>query len=237
MTLMEIYDFIKFVGNKDFNGNFYTPAQFNSSIQVANLDYFKSRHGLPEEYQPGQPIPRVHPEVTQKIIDDLREFKEHVIDQVVSTGYFDIPADYIHYDDISYNYTRNIDGTPTALPRPVEMLTERKLSDRMGNYIKRPTTKNPVGVIRADDTNQRIYIFPDTINAVDFHYYRMPVKPVFDYTIVSDELVYAPGTSTEFEWHENTHMDLIRILFSYLGINLRSQEIVQYAEMQKAKGI
>ena len=94
-----------------------------------------------------------------------------------------------------------------------------------------------MGIIRADNTNQRIYIFPDTINAVDFHYYRMPVQPVFAYTVTNDELIYDSGSSTEFEWPETCHMDLIRILFSYLGINLRSQEIVQYAEMQKTKGI
>lgn len=245
MTLMGIYDLIKFIGNKDFNGNIYSPPQYQISIIAANIDYFKVKFGLPEEYQsgvastrlqgiqPGRPVPRQYIDATQKLSDDLRKFKEFVEDQVVAAGKFSIPSDYVHCISIQYNYTPTVDGTPTILPVPVDMLTEDQWADRMGNFIKRPTIKNPIGIIRQDD----IFIEPNTINAVDFHYLRLPLEPVFDYEVTNDELIYKPGTSTEFEWPEVNHIDLVRILLSYLGINLRETQLIQYAEMQKAKGV
>lgn len=237
MTLIEIYDFIKFMGNKDFNGNFFKPEHFQSALIMANLDLFKKRTGLPEEYQPGHPVPRDFKEVNSKSLSELRRFKEHVDDQAVASGYFAIPADFIGWDSMTYDYVHSIDGTPTTFPRPVELLTESELSDRRGNYTKQPSTKYPVAVIRSDDTNDRIYIYPDTINSVDWHYYRLPAEPDFQYVITDDELVYDTNGSTELEWPSNLHNDIVRLLLSYLGLNLREAELVQYAEMQKEKGV
>ncbi len=238
MTLMEIYDFIKFVGDKDYNGNYFRPAQFNAAIQAANLDLYKKVTGIPEEYQPGVPLAREHLEMNQKALDEVRDFKGHEFDQAVASGYFALPADFIYHDSCSYKYQRNVDGSPETLYRPVEILREDQAADRLGNWIKRPTTKHPIAVYRRiDASNNRLYLYPATINAVDFHYYRLPVQPVFDYTITNDELVYAPGSSTEFEWLETKHMDLVRILMSYLGVNLSHELLLQYAEQLKTQGV
>jgi len=237
MTLMETYDFIKFIGDKDYNGNYFKPAYYNSAIIAANLDLYKKVSGIPEEYQPGSPLAREHFELNQKSLDEVRFFKGHIFDQAVASGYFALPADYIYHDSLSYKYIHSIDGTPTTLPRPVEVLREDQAADRQGNFIKKPTTQYPIAVVRKVLTNDRMYIFPITINAVDFHYYRLPATPVFAYTISQDALVYNAGSSTEFEWPEQKHMDLVRILLSYLGINLAHELLIQYAENQKTKGI
>ena len=238
MNLMEIYDFMKFIGDKDFNGNFLKPEDYKRAVVAANIDLFKKVTGLPEEYQPGAPFAREGFEINQKALDEIRYFKGHIFDQAVASGYFTIPDDYVYFDSMTYKYQRDIDGTPTSLPRPVELLKESQLADRRGNWTKRPTTKYPVAVIRVQDTTYaRFYIYPDTINAVDLHYYRFPVEPVFAWTVVSDEVQYDEGSSTEFEWGVEKHMDLVRIMLSYIGINLREEALVQYAEMQKARGI
>lgn len=237
MTLIQIYDFLKFIGNKDFNGNIFKPSHFRSAIVAADIDLYKKKSGLPEEYQPGRPLAREGFEIDKKSLDNVSHFKGHVTDQPVASGFFNIPAAYIYWDSMSFNYTPTIDGTPTVLPRPVEILTEGELADRIGNYTKRPTTKNPVVVQRRDASWDRFYIYPNTINAVDFHYYRIPVAPVFAFNVVNEVLVYDSESSTEFEWPVNLHMDLVRIMLSYLGISIGEDKIVQYAEMQKAKGI
>jgi len=233
MTLMEIYNLIKFIGNKDFNGNFYKADHYNLTIKAVNIDYFKVKAGLPEEYQPGRPIPRQSVDITKKLSDDLRKFKEPVLNQTVTAGKFSVPADYVHELAVSYNYSRTVDGDVKTLPKVVDMLTEAQWADRMGNWTKRPTTKCPIGIVRQSS----IYIEPSTINAVDWYYLRLPADPVFAYTVVADELVYDSGNSTEFEWPKVNHMDLVRLLLSYLGINLREQQLIQYAEMQKMKGV
>lgn len=237
MDLIQMYNFMKFIGNKDFNGNFLPPSQYSSAILAANIDLYKKKAGLPEEYQPGRPLAREGFEMDKKSLDNVSHFKGHVTDQAVASGYFDIPAAYIYWDSMSYNYTPTIDGDPTVLPKPVEILTEGQLADRRGNFIKKPSFKNPVTVQRRDTSWDRFYIFPDTINAVDFHYYRLPIAPVFAYTVANDVLSYDSGNSTEFEWPANLHMDLVRIMLSYLGINLGDVKLIQYAEMQKTKGV
>lgn len=240
MTLIQMYNFIKFIADKDFNGNFFKPEQYKLAIIAANIDLYKKVSGLPEEYQPGNPVAREYFEMNKKALDEVRHFKEHVFNQAVANGYFTIPDDYVYKDSASYNWQVTIDGEADILPRPVEFLTEDQNADRRGNYTKRPTLKYPTAVIRVQGGEakyQRIYLYPNTINAVDFHYFRLPKEPVFDYTIVSNEIVYAPATSTEFEWGIIKHMDLVRIMTSYLGINLREENLLQYAEMQKAKGI
>jgi len=181
------------------------------------------------------PLAREYFEMNQKALDEIRFFKGHLFDQAVAGGYFALPADYIYNDSLKYKYVRSIDGTPTTLYRPVEILREQQAADRLGNWIKKPTTKHPIAVVRKVLTNDRMYIYPITINAVDFHYYRLPVEPLFVYTIVNDEIV--PGASTEFEWPPQKHMDLVRILLSYLSINLSDELLMQYAENQKTKGI
>jgi len=138
---------------------------------------------------------------------------------------------------MSYKYQQTIDGTPESLSRPVDVLREDQAADRLGNWIKRPTTKDPIAVVRKVTTNDRMYVYPITIGAVDFHYYRLPEEPVFAYTISNDALVYNSEGSTEFEWPAQKHMDLARILLSYLGINLEHELLLQYAENQKTKGI
>jgi len=240
MTLMQMYDFIKFIGDKDFNGNFFKPEQYKLAIIAANIDLFKKVTGLPEEYQPGTPVAREYFEMNHKALAEISDFKQHIFNQAVSSGAFVIPSDYVYWDSMTYNWQTTVDGQARTFPRTVELLRENELADRRGNFTKAPSAKYPVTVMRKNMTespNDRFDLYPDTINAVDIHYYRMPVEPVFDYTIVSNEIVYAPGTSTEFEWGKVKHMDLVRIMMSYLGMNLSKEDLIQYAEMQKAKGI
>ena len=129
------------------------------------------------------------------------------------------------------NYQRNIDQAATVIPQTVEMLTEDEYSDRAGNYTKQPTTKNPVCVTRVDG----IYVYPITITAVEFAYIKYPVEPVFSY-VQETGYITEGATPTEYEWPEVLLMDLTNRILSYIGINIREQELQQYAEMKKAKG-
>ena len=75
MTLFEMYELIELVLNKDYGGNIVTPARFRQLIKVVNINKFKEKYGLPEEYQPGRPVPLEYAEITLKNQDDLRYFK------------------------------------------------------------------------------------------------------------------------------------------------------------------
>ena len=232
MTLFEIYSLIEYITNKDYEGNMFTPEQFVDLCKVANMDLFKVKMGLPEDYRPGAPYPRQHIDVTQLHTDDLKFLKDSEV-LTLTDGLGDYPTDYFTFDTLRHDYQRDVDGEATTIPRAIEILTEPELSMRLGNWTKQPTTWNPVCVIR----NDGIQVYPITINQATLYYYRYPIEPVFEYDLEEGYITYNESGSTEFEWPEHLHMDLVRIILGYVGINIRDQLVLQYAEQKKAEGV
>jgi len=232
MTLYGIFSLVRYIVNKDFSGNIITPDRFQGLLPVVNIDLFRNKYGLPEEYQPGRPIPKEYADITLKNTDDLKAFKKALLSRVVINGVMSYPSDYAHRDQVVYNFSKTINGVATILPKGVEILRESEFAARNGNYTKRPTTSNPIGVMRSDG----IHIRPLTIAAVDFFYYRWPVAPVFTYTTGDGFITYNAAGSVEFEWPEDEHIVLTRMILSYIGVNLREGEIVQYSEVKLNEG-
>jgi len=231
-TLWDIYSLIEFIGNKNFSGNIITPDRFNELIKVVNIDLFRKKHGLPEEYQPGRPIPREHADITLKNTDDLRAFKVHISGRAVSSGIMVLPPDYAHRETLVYNFSKTINTVATILPRPIEILREAEFASREGNYTKRPTIQNPIAVLR----NDGFHIRPATITVVDFAYYRWPVEPEFSYVLGDGFITYDAANSVETEFPKDEYFTLAKMVLSLVGVNLRENELVQYSEMKLKQG-
>ena len=58
MTLFEKYELVKYIANKDYGGNVIAPDQYGKLIVSANIDLFKKKLGLPEDFQLGAPVSR-----------------------------------------------------------------------------------------------------------------------------------------------------------------------------------
>jgi hypothetical protein len=232
MTLFEIYTLIRFIVNKDFEGNIITPERFKELIKVVNIDLFRKKYGLPEEYQPGRPVPNEHVDITLKNTDDLKAFRMSILNAPVISGVLVYPLDYAHRDELVYNFTKTINGKATILPRGVEILRESQISERRGNYTKQPSTKNPCGVMRLSG----IHIYPITITSVDFYYFRFPRDPVFSYVQHDGYITYDTTNSTELEWTKDEKITFTRMVLQYIGVNLREGDIVQYSQMKLQGG-
>jgi hypothetical protein len=232
MTLGEMFSLIRLIVNKDFSGNIITPDRFNELIKVVNIDLFRSKYGLPEEYQPGRPIANESIDITLKNTDDMKAFKVFLQDTAVTSGVLPFPTNYAHRNEIVYNYSKVINRVVTIIPKGVEILRESELAARRGNYTKQPSLSNPVGVVRSNG----IYIYPATIPAVDFSYYRFPVDPVFAYTLGNGFVTYDAVSSVPFEFPIDEHITLVRLMLSLIGINLREETISNYAELKLQKG-
>lgn len=231
MTLFEQYNFLNFIGNKDYGGNILKPEQFKALAPIVNIELFKEKMGLPEEYQPGQPISRQSFDLNKILNAETRFLREYEASQAVGSGTISYPSDFFIVDEIRYVYQRTIDGVTISIPKPAQELTEREYSDRAGNFTKKPTTENPVYVLRSGG----IYIYPVTIVQVQFSYLRYPIDPVFDY--VQETGYITEGSSpTEYEWGRHLHPLLSMKILSHLGINLRENQMLQYAEMYKERG-
>ncbi len=232
MTLMDMFNLIKYVTNKDFDGNIITPERFNELIKVVNIELFRNKYGLPEEYQSGSPVPQEYADITLKNTDDLKAFKMALINTTVTNGILPFASDYAHRDSIIYNYSKTINGIATIFPKPVEILRESEFAAREGNYTKRPTVANPIGVVRSDG----IHIRPITITTVDFSYYRWPVDPEFEYVLGDGYVTYDAVTSIPFEWPQDEWLTLTMLILKYIGVNLREADIIQYSDAKLKTG-
>lgn len=262
MTQAEIYRLLNYVINKSQTGNALSPTDFNDINKAAQLRHFKRKVGLPEEYQPGVPLPRQSYEITQKITDDLMPFKVHMGApgtmplQVANDGTAIIPSNLYYPGSLSYIHfdpTCNVEGQV----RMIDVLTDGQWVDIAGNSLKRPTYEYPV----CNFQSGYIRFLPKDIQRVDFVYLRYPIKPVYDYYISAiGEQIYLPpnsvyvlqggeegsagqtaGTtvvsqSVEFEWDEVNQLDIVYLMADFAGINLREMPLMQYANMMKQQG-
>lgn len=227
LNINDILNFVNFELNKSQSGSTLSPAEYNTALAWANLEYYKLKYSLPEDYQVGRPDSRITLDITQKIMDDMRMLrvakggKNSPSLAIDINGWADIPPDFIHISSIKYNNNG------------VEILRDDVVADRLSNSIKFPTPANPICCFQ----NDYIQFYPTNLGFVDFNYLRLPVQPVFNYTIVNDAVVYNANTSIQFEWPLDCYPDLANLVYGYASKNLRDQLSIQMAEKRKIEGI
>jgi hypothetical protein len=233
MTVEELRVFLYAIANNDQTGNKFTPSDYNSYLARANEDKFRKEYGLPESWVPGSTPLQIGWQVTQNSTDALRRFVEFAVIPLTA-GVGPLPPGYVH---VSSAHTQNAgtdpDGVPFQRTVPVTMLPENKVGERLGHPYLAPEEMYPIGTL----TGNNIMIWPTSSVNVSMYYLRMPVTPVWGYTIANDEPVYNPVTSVQMEWPEVYHIDIARLILGYMGIFNREPQLSQYAEMVKMKGI
>jgi hypothetical protein len=229
MTLQEILNIISIIVNQDYPQLRLGIDRFNALLKMANIDYFKQWTGLPEQYQPGQPVTTRGWQVSLQNTEALEPFIEYVHDQVVDVdGRIAYPANFVHYSDIMYLY---VIGSNSYYV-PVEPVTHAELADRLRNPITSPSDEYPICTFY--DTY--IQLYPIDLLNVDFTYLRLPATPVYAETVTNGINVYDSGNSTQIEWREKYHPDIIRMILGYLGIPIKDMNLLNYIETKKKEG-
>jgi len=236
MTLEQIRDLIILISSEKGNDVNYGPEEFCDLIHLAQLRHYKRKLGLPEEYSPGVPLPRQAFEINQRITEDMRRFK--VINgygitepKFVNKGVLAIPKDYFIVTGLSYNYY--LKNFNEILPRKIEILSDLEYNDRVTSLVKRPTNMFPVATV----SGSKILIYPDKISHVDFTYLRLPKKPVWKVIDNDGFYEYDAVNSVNVEWNDLNIIDIVSIMLSDIGIKTKQQDVLQYAEKLKEKGI
>jgi hypothetical protein len=234
MNLGELYDFLRYVSNKEQMGDSISPSAYNTMLKAANLDLFKRMYDIPERYQVGMPISKISFELTQKLIDSTSTFKETKEILTDSSGKAPYPSDYIHMTAVlSKRYERSSDCEFVVYSGSTEGLKENQIADRISNSITIPTRRDACYVLNSDN----IQFYPEEKGMYTIRYIRLPKTPEFGYDIIDDEIVYNPATSTEIEWGEEMHLDIARQCLVYMGKNLSDQALLQYSEQHNETGV
>jgi hypothetical protein len=230
MTLYDILQVCNLLGGKGL-----TPEQAELLIKTASLKHFKRKVGLPEQYQPGQPMPQQAFEITKKITQDLLPFKVHMGKSgtvplyVDAYGYATTPSNLYYPSTMTYLKSEAHGLTY----KPIDILDDQAWVDRVDDALTAPSVNRPVANFQVS------YIrFSPIKNAwVEFIYLKYPDDPVFGYTQDRGFIEYDSANSTELEWDEANQVDIIAIMLSDLGVNMGRQDILQVAEKVKTQGI
>ena len=208
---------------------------YNHLLQLANLKQFKIKTGLPEEYQPGMPLPRQVIDFTTKLSEDIRQFKVSMGEgdiaplMVNNTGFAEIPSDIYYPSSMSYKYVTN-SGMKIKI---VNIENDLNWNKKLASSIMFPTLKNPI----ANFQSNYIRFNPVNVQYINFVYVRYPLSPVFAYEDSLGYNKYDPDSSTELEWSEMNKVDIISIMLGMIGINVERGDIIQIADKMRKEGV
>lgn len=253
MTLEQLFDYIDIKTNKNQSGKTLTADNRNTLLLTSNIEQFKRKYGLPEEFVPGRALPSQYWEAVQQNTDDLHRFKV-ALDGLVNpvfkfdkNGVAQLPSDYVHHSSLNHNMALVAKCKTSMRMRPIEIMKDNQWGSRVGSVLKKPTFKNPIAKIQ----DNYIQVAPVGITMAHFTYLRLPNTPFYDYNIIDDTEVYlppggvhdgsvlpasTPSRSVELEWPEDNHVDIANIILSAIGVNLREGVVYQDAEKHKQTG-
>ena len=118
-----------------------------------------------------------------------------------------------------------------ALPSyELERVTRGDLYHLLKSNLTKPTTHFPIYLYE----NKRLLVYPTTITSgITVDYIRKPADPLWNFTLgTSNQYVYSPNTSINFELHDAEQTELILKILLYAGVVVKSPEIIQVAAQQ-----
>jgi len=85
--------------------------------------------------------------------------------------------------------------------------------------------------------SDRIIVTPNTITSIILRYIREPRSPRWTFTVIDGVELYNPSSPSaqNFELQKSEFPALVVRIMALFGINLRENDVVQFAETQKDK--
>lgn len=220
MTLDVAYRFLNFWINKVL-GTFYSPPEMDLLVDRAQMSLF---NGYYDEFG-----------TSQRMNDAMAPFKRQFTFTLGTSpaGLITMPAGYQHLMSL-YTVVQN---SRTGLPQniSVPILNEDEKVARDNSQIYAPSVTVPYGVIVQ---NWNVQLFPAVPQAGVVYYLTRPPAPVFAYGVVSQRvIVYDPVNSVQLAWADKDQDSILIKALSYVGINLREQDVQQYAETKSQQNL
>ena len=229
MTLKDLLEIINYIVGKQFpDMKPLTPQNFNRLLQMANIQHFKRKIGLPEEYSPGMPIPTQAYNVSQMNTEDLRPFKVNYV-KSITDGQLTIPTNYYYHSSMMLGFKS---GSGTNYTKAT-VKTDDEWDDMVGSKVNYPTEYYPICNYQSD----YIRFYPTTVRRVIFNYLRKPTTPNYAMTVSNGAMVYDDDNSVQLEWNESNQYDILSLILSNMGIALGKESVISMAEMKKQRGI
>ena len=105
------YQYVNWLAAKNISGGNIPPDTFNIVVPICVNQMVRKYYGIPEQYQPGLPMPGVSYEITQLVTDYLSQLKKEVLLSIDSAGQTTRPTDYLHKSSVSVTWTEVLSQT------------------------------------------------------------------------------------------------------------------------------
>lgn len=234
MLINDIHEFVKFLKNQGQN-IYHTPEQIDDAINRASLDLFRQEQKKFEE--------------SQMITDTLGDFKKTADFTLVTSGVYALPTDYVRLTNIegiissdsliptiedSWEYCDS--ALQNAIPDEevididveIDLVDDSSWVSRKRDKVAPPVAEYPICRI----VGKTIEIMPTSVRP-RVYYLRYPVKAVWAYTTSGRDYVFNQAGSTDLDWSEIAHNEIIEKTVGYLGVALGEQVLMQYEQLQK----
>lgn len=251
-SVYEVYNIIKDLTNKDERG-MITPSQFNSFAGVAQQRVYNN---LFKELQDNKRLSLRQADAggdknrVKQIQEDLSVFSKSetiAVDSGVA-GLFKKPEDLARIISMTTNDDSYLNEDTLQVENRIKenisiIYDEAKLDMMLRSTLSVPSMDNPVALVSKD-----ILVFPTTIENIITRYYKIPEGidpmtdlqtsslPKFGYSIDANGAeVYRVTESVDFELPSHYVPELVVEIAKLVGINLRQEDVFQYAQGEEQK--
>lgn len=142
-----------------------------------------------------------------------------------NTGFYTLP------DDLYFIKPNGVTKVSDS-----EVIDEVQFSD---TYFKQKSLASASSVFPSYKLQGNVlFVYPSTFNSqIRLEYLRVPKVPRWTYTIVSGTEIFNQSATDyqDFELHPSEFSNLVITMCSYLGIMIREQDVVSYAENLRNK--
>lgn len=111
-----------------------------------------------------------------------------------------------------YDYATN---ASTTTNKKIDIVPEGEWIDRINDPIAVPDATNPICSIR-----DQIEVIPTSLTSMYLYYLRKPVTMKFIYSDSGGDITHDAGSSTNCDWPDQAHVDIVLRGLVYLGAPL-----------------
>ncbi len=224
MNINTLFQLVLTAINK--NQGVWAIPRFNSAVESASLEYFLDCIGQSQQSKNGQQVNDMVFQSNERISNNLRLLiPPPLILQVNAQGQATRPTDFV--------YTSSIRFFQGQRQVEVKFVRDNNLAERLDSELLQPDKNYPIYCIY----DGFFQFYPKDLIRVSLTYLRKPVTPVWNFTLVNNRPVYDPITSVDPEFPDECLNELAMRVCSLMGLNIREQQIIQYAEQQKSQGV
>jgi hypothetical protein len=208
LDLNEVYNLHFFIESKE-RGSFQTYAELDRIYNLGQIDLLNE---YIDEYA-----------LTGKVNVAIEIFKKQFSFTTAADGTATLPTD----------WQMPLFGYTTASNGEMRFYNESEWISAINSQLRPATATRPAARIATD----KVQLFPKQAIPCVIEYLRTPAKPNFVYTQTGRAINYNQAGSTQLEWSTLEIPKLILKALSYLGINLREQDITTYAESKNKETV